>query len=40
VERGRFGILEEEGDIADAQAAILKQGAREVASHLIESLAE
>jgi hypothetical protein len=40
VERRRFGILEKERDVADAQAAILKQGAREITSHLIENMAE
>ena len=40
MERGRFGILKEERDIADAQAAILQQGAREVASYVIKELPE
>ena len=40
VERRRFGILEKEGDVTDAQAAILKQGAREITSHVIENMAE
>ena len=40
MERRRFGILKEERDIANAQAAILKQGARELTSHLVENLAE
>ena len=40
VERGRFGVLQEECDIADAQTAILQQGTREVPSDLIENLAE
>ena len=40
VERRRFGILEKERDVADAQAAILKQGQREITSHLIENMAE
>ena len=40
VERRRFGGLQKERDVADAQAAILKQGTREVTSHLIENLAE
>ncbi len=40
VERRGFGILQKERDIADAQAAILKQGAREITSHLIENMAE
>ena len=40
VERRGFGILQKERDVADAQAAILKQGAREVTSHLVENMAE
>jgi hypothetical protein len=40
VERCRFGVLQEERDVADAQAAILKQGAREITSHLIEKMTE
>ena len=40
VERCRFGILKKERDIADAQAAILQQGPREVTSYLIENMAE
>ena len=40
VERRRFGILEKERDVADAQAAILKQGEREITSHLIENMAK
>jgi hypothetical protein len=39
VPRG-FGVLEEERDVADAEAAILKQSAREITSHLIENMAE
>ena len=30
MERRGFGILQKERDVADAQAAILKQGAREI----------
>jgi hypothetical protein len=40
VERCRFGVLQKERDIADAQAAILQQGPRELPSYLIENLAE
>jgi hypothetical protein len=40
VESCGFGILEKECDVADAQAAVLKQRAGEIASHLIEDLAE
>jgi hypothetical protein len=40
VERRRLGILQKERDVADAQAAILKQGTREVTSYLIENMAE
>ena len=40
VERRSFGILEEERDVGDAQAAILKQGARDITTHVIENLAE
>jgi hypothetical protein len=32
--------MEKERNIADAQAAILKKGAREITSHLIENMAE
>ena len=40
MERRSFGILEEKGDVTDAQAAILKQGACEVPSDLIEKVPE
>ena len=40
VERRRFGVLQKERDVADAQAAILKQGACEITSHLIENMTE
>jgi len=40
VERRRLGILKKERDIADAQAAILKESAREVTPHLVEDVAE
>ena len=40
MERGRFGVLQKERDVADAQAAIVQQGTREVTSHLIENMAE
>ena len=32
--------LEEERDVADAQAAILEQGPREITAHVIENLTE
>ena len=38
MEGRRFGILEKKGDVTNAQAAILKQGAREVPSDLIEEV--
>ena len=40
VECGGFGILEKERDVADAQAAILKERAREITSNVIEDLTE
>ena len=40
MERRRFGVLKKKRDVADAQAAILKQGAREITSHLIENMVE
>jgi hypothetical protein len=40
MERRRSGVLQKERDVADAQAAILKQGTREVTSYLIENMAE
>jgi hypothetical protein len=40
VERRRFRVLQEERDVADAEAGVLQQGPREVCSHLVENLAE
>ena len=34
------GILFKEGDVADVQAAVLKQGACEITTHFIERMAE
>jgi hypothetical protein len=40
VERGRFGVLEKESHIANAQAAISQQRASEFLAHAIEKLAK
>ena len=40
MERGRFGILKKEGDVANAQAAIPQYCAREVGSYVIKELPE
>jgi hypothetical protein len=38
MERRRLGVLEKERDVADAQAAIQEQRARELAAHVIENV--
>ena len=40
MERRRFRVLEKERDVTDAQGAILKQGACEITSHVVENTAE
>ena len=40
MERRRFGILQEERDVADAQAAIVQQRHRELAAGLIQDVTE
>lgn len=33
---GRFGVLEEKRDVADAECSVAQEGLREVSSHLIK----
>jgi hypothetical protein len=37
---GWFGVLQEEGDVGNAEADVLQQGHREFAAHIVEHRAK
>jgi hypothetical protein len=40
VERGGLRVLQEERDVADTQAEVMEKGACELATHIVQDVAE